>query len=53
MDRMLTHLGLPHRYVEFPDMGHGIKGKEPQKKFYREVFRFLDEIENGKAKKIK
>lgn len=53
MDRMLTHLGLPHRYVEFPDMGHGIKGKEPQKKFYREVFRFLDEIEDGKAKEIK
>lgn len=53
MDRMLTHLGKPHRYVEFEGMGHGIKGKEPQKKFYREVFRFLDEIEDGKASEIK
>ncbi|MDD6518560.1 MAG: prolyl oligopeptidase family serine peptidase [Prevotella sp.] len=53
MDRMLTHLGKPHRYIEFEGMGHGIKGKEPQKKFFREAFRFLDEIEDGKSAEIK
>lgn len=31
MDRMLTHLSLPHRYVEFEGLGHGVKGKEPLK----------------------
>ena len=44
MDRKLTALHLPHRYVEFDGLGHGIKGKEPLKKFYREVFSFLDEL---------
>ena len=53
MDRMLTHLGLPHRYVEFEGLGHGVKGKEPLKLFYRNVFRFLDEIESGNGKNIK
>lgn len=50
MDRMLTHLSLPHRYVEFEGLGHGVKGKEPLKMFYRNVFHFLDEIEAGEGK---
>ncbi len=53
MDRKLTALHLPHRYVEFDGMGHGVKGKEPLKKFYRAAFQFLDEIEAGKGKEIK
>lgn len=53
MDRMLTHLSLPHRYVEFEGLGHGVKGKEPLKMFYRNVFHFLDEIEAGEGKNIK
>lgn len=46
MARMLTHLNLPHRYVEFEGLGHGIKGVGNNRKFYSECFRFLDEIEN-------
>ena len=53
MDRKLTSLHLPHRYVEFPGLGHGIKGKEPLKMFYREVFHFLDLIEAGKQNDVK
>lgn len=53
MDRKLTSLGLPHRYVEFEGLGHGVKGKEPLKLFYREVFNFLDLIEAGKGNTIK
>lgn len=53
MDRKLTALGLPHRYVEFEGLGHGVKGKEPLKLFYREVFNFLDLIEAGKGNTIK
>lgn len=52
MDRALTFLHKPHRYVEFPGMGHGIKGKEPQKRFYREVFHMLDLIEVGKSSEL-
>jgi len=52
MDRKLTSLGLPHRYVEFEGLGHGVKGKEPLKFFYREVFKFLDMIEAGKGNEI-
>lgn len=46
MARKLTHLNLPHRYVEFEGLGHGIKGVDNNRKFYYECFRFLDEIEN-------
>lgn len=53
MDRKLTSLHLPHRYVEFEGLGHGVKGKEPLKLFYRSVFQFLDEIEAGKGNEIK
>ncbi len=53
MDRKLISLGLPHRYVEFEGLGHGVKGKEALKLFYRNVFRFLDEIESGNGKDIK
>lgn len=53
MDRKLTSLHLPHRYVEFEGLGHGVKGKEPLKLFYRSVFHFLDEIEAGKGNEIK
>lgn len=53
MDRKLTSLHLPHRYVEFEGLGHGVKGKEPLKLFYRSVFHFLDEIEAGKGSEIK
>lgn len=52
MDRKLTSLNLPHRYVEFEGLGHGVKGKEPLKLFYREVFKFLDLIEAGKGNEI-
>ncbi len=48
LDRKLTHLNLPHRYVEFEGLGHGIKGVDNNRKFYYECFRFLDEIESGK-----
>lgn len=44
MDRMLTHLKLPHRYVEFEGLGHGIKGIDNNRRFYRECFRFLDDV---------
>lgn len=47
MDRMLTQLNLPHRYIEFEGLGHGIKGKSNSLRFYSEVFRFLDDIENN------
>lgn len=46
LDRKLTHLNLPHRYVEFEGLGHGIKGVDNNRKFYYECFRFLDEIED-------
>ena len=52
MDRKLTSLNLPHRYVEFEGLGHGVKGKEPLKLFYREVFKFLDLIEAGKGNEV-
>lgn len=44
MDRMLTHLGLPHKYVEFEGLGHGVKGKEYNYKFYNEEFRFIENV---------
>ena len=44
MHRMLTHLKLPHRYVEFEGLGHGIKGIDNNRRFYRECFRFLDDV---------
>ena len=37
----------------FEGLGHGVKGKEPLKMFYRNVFHFLDEIEAGEGKNIK
>lgn len=51
MDRCLTHLGLPHRYVEFEGMGHGVKGKEQNYHFYRECLGFIEDIINGELKK--
>lgn len=44
MDRMLTHLGLPHKYVEFEGLGHGVKGKEYNYKFYNEEFHFIENV---------
>ena len=44
MDRMLTHLGKPHRYIEFEGLGHGVKGKANNYRFYREAFRFIEEV---------
>lgn len=44
MDRMLVHLGLPHRYLEFEGLGHGVKGKDNNYRFYHECFRFIEEV---------
>lgn len=44
MDRMLVHLNLPHRYLEFEGLGHGVKGKDNNYRFYRECFRFVEEV---------
>lgn len=44
MDRMLTQLRLPHRYIEFEGLGHGVKGKEYSYRFYHECFRFIEEV---------
>lgn len=46
-DRALTELGKPHRYMEFEGLGHGVKGKDNERVFYKQVFRFLDEVEDG------
>ena len=45
-DRALTQLGKPHRYIEFEGLGHGVKGKENERRFFKEAFRFLDEVED-------
>lgn len=44
MDRMLTHLDLPHKYIEFDGLGHGVKGKEYSYKFYNAEFRFIEDV---------
>ena len=44
MDRMLVHLRLPHRYLEFEGLGHGVKGKANSYRFYHECFRFIEEV---------
>lgn len=44
MDRMLTFLKLPHRYIEFEGLGHGVKGKENSYRFYHECLRFVEEV---------
>lgn len=44
MARMLDFLKLPHRYLEFDGLGHGVKGKENSHRFYRECFRFIEEV---------
>jgi dipeptidyl aminopeptidase/acylaminoacyl peptidase len=43
MDRKLTQLNLPHHYLELEGLGHGIKGIDNNRIFYKECFRFLDE----------
>ncbi len=44
MDRALTELGLPHKYIEFEGLGHGVKGKEYNRMFYKEAFNFLNNV---------
>lgn len=38
----LQELGRPHKFVEFPGLGHGIKGMENNRRFYNECFRFIE-----------
>lgn len=49
MDRMLTFLNLPHRYIEFEGLGHGIKGKKNSYRFYHECFRFIEDVIERKS----
>ncbi|OAV68346.1 Prolyl tripeptidyl peptidase precursor [Bacteroidales bacterium Barb6XT] len=42
MAKKLEELGKPYKYVEFPGLGHGIKGTENNRKFYFECFDFIE-----------
>ncbi|MDR2118700.1 MAG: prolyl oligopeptidase family serine peptidase [Tannerellaceae bacterium] len=42
MAEKLEELGKPYRYVEFPGLGHGIKGTDNNKKYYSECFEFIN-----------
>ncbi|MDR2810232.1 MAG: prolyl oligopeptidase family serine peptidase [Tannerellaceae bacterium] len=42
MAEKLKGLGKPYRYVEFPGLGHGIKGTDNNKKYYSECFEFIE-----------
>ena len=42
MARKLEELNKLHKYVEFPGLGHGIKGTENNKKYYTECFNFIE-----------
>jgi dipeptidyl aminopeptidase/acylaminoacyl peptidase len=42
MAERLKELGKPYTYVEFPGLGHGIKGVENNRKFYEACFKFLE-----------
>ena len=44
MDRMLIHLGKPHRYVEYEGLGHGVKGKAYNYDFYNQTFKFIEDV---------
>jgi len=42
MARKLEELGKPYVYVEFPGLGHGIKGTDNNKKYYSALFDFIE-----------
>lgn len=42
MAEKLKQLGKPYRYIEFPGLGHGIKGIDNNRKFYKDCFDFLE-----------
>jgi dipeptidyl aminopeptidase/acylaminoacyl peptidase len=44
MAEKLQALDKPYRYVEFPGLGHGIKGTENSKKYYAECFSFIEDM---------
>lgn len=44
MDRMLLHLGKPHKYIEYEGLGHGVKGKEFNYDFYNQTFKFIEDV---------
>lgn len=44
MDRMLLHLGKPHKYVEYEGLGHGVKGKAYNYDFYNQTFKFIEDV---------
>lgn len=44
MDRMLLHLGKPHKYIEYEGLGHGVKGKAYNYDFYNQTFKFIEDV---------
>jgi dipeptidyl aminopeptidase/acylaminoacyl peptidase len=40
----LKELGKPYRYIEFPGLGHGIKGVDNSVKYYTECLSFLEDM---------
>ncbi len=44
MAKKLEELGKPYVYVEFPGLGHGIKGTDNNRKFYAESFDFIEKM---------
>lgn len=42
MAEKLKELNKPYTYIEFPGLGHGIKGIENSKKYFSECFKFLE-----------
>jgi len=44
MAEKLEELNKPYKYVEFPGLGHGIKGTDNNRKFYAECFDFIESM---------
>lgn len=44
MAKKLEELGKPYIYVEFPGLGHGIKGTDNNKKYYAACFDFIEKM---------
>jgi len=44
MAKKLEELNKPYVYVEFPGLGHGIKGTDNNRKFYAETFDFMEKM---------
>lgn len=42
MAKRLSELNKPHQYVEFPGLGHGIKGTENNRKYYAACLDFIE-----------